>query len=154
MKTVDWNSQAPLKLLQSMPTTLKKKNIEAIQEVIDRDKFQHSKRLQRDLCGVYAPFCEGCIKTLYCPCAQSYIRMKQAEGMKIEIAIADDEPETVKSEAAEEAEEKQPVATDEQPAAEEVAAQPPAEEVPAVEPEPQPQPEKKYIRIAIARKKR
>lgn len=93
---VNWNSEAPLKLLQSMPAVLNLENLRVIQEKIDEDKYIHSQQLKRDLCGEYAPFCEFCDKSIYkYPCAVAYVRMKQLEGMQVEIAIAEEEPPQV-----------------------------------------------------------
>lgn len=84
-----WNSDAPMELLSDMPHQLNQANLERIQEVIDVDKYRNSFDLGRDLCGEYAPFCNGfCDKSLACPCAVAFVKMKQAEGMEVEIAAA------------------------------------------------------------------
>lgn len=146
MVKVIWNENAPLELLKSMPSVLNRKNLEEIQKVIDVDKFINSSVLQSDLCGIYAPFCEDCVKTLYCPCAQAYVRMKQKEGMQLEIAASDEATEESAPEVVEEAVEEVVEATEESaPAEEEVAPQ---------EEESAPVEEKRYIRIAVAHKKR
>ncbi len=80
-----WNSQAPLQLLLSMPNTLSKENLINLQAVIDVDKIINSQRLKRDLCGEYAPFCDFCDKSLQYPCAHAYVKMKQSEGLDVEI---------------------------------------------------------------------
>ena len=80
-----WNSQAPLQLLLSMPRTLNKENLINLQQVIDVDKIINSQRLKRDLCGEYAPFCDFCNKKLQYPCAQAYVKMKQSEGLDVEV---------------------------------------------------------------------
>lgn len=117
-----WNSEAPLKLLKSMPAELNIQNLKNIQQTIDVDKFENSQKMCRDLCGDYAPFCAMCDKWVKYPCAVAYVKMKQAEGMQVEIAAAaylpadavvEDEPEEI-----------------------------PAEKI-----------DKKYIRIAIAKRK-
>ena len=140
---VNWDENAPLKLLKSMPAVLNKKNVEEIQRIIDVDKFRNSKLFDCDLCGIYAPFCVECNRSLYCPCAQAYVRMKQAEGMQIEIAIAEDELE-----------EEKPVAV----AAPVIVAEPVVIEEPVVVEETveveEPVVQKRLIRIAVARKKR
>ena len=59
-----WNSQAPLKLLLSMPSTLDRDNLILLQKTIDVDKIVNSQMYGRDLCGEYAPFCEFCNKNL------------------------------------------------------------------------------------------
>ena len=115
-----WNSEAPLKLLQSMPAQLNIQNLKNIQQTIDVDKFENSKRLNRDLCGEYAPFCGMCDKWVKYPCAVAYVKMKQAEGMQVEIAASAYLPADAEDEEEDAVEEK----TD-----------------------------KKYIRIAIAKRK-
>ena len=83
-----WNSEAPLKLLQTMPSELDIQNLRNIQQTIDVDKDENSHRLRRDLCGEYAPFCQMCDKWVKYPCAVAYVKMKQAEGMHVEIAAS------------------------------------------------------------------
>lgn len=131
-----WNSEAPLKLLMSLPAQLNIENLKKIQKVIDEDKFINSRKLCRDLCGEYAPFCDGCDKGIVkYPCAVAYVKMKQAEGLEIEIAATDDElvngadEEEVVEEVVEEVEE-------------------PVQEITEYTGN------KNHIRIAIARKKR
>lgn len=121
-----WNENAPLELLKELPAVLNEANLARLQQVIDIDKFINSSECGYDLCGKYAPFCEGCDKTLHYPCAVSYVKMKQAEGMEIKLQS---EMEEVLSEV-----EEQPCECGEQPAE--------TEESP-----------KKLIRIAIARRK-
>lgn len=111
-----WNSEAPLKLLSEMPAQLNIENLKDIQRIIDIDKYENSRNLGRDLCGEYAPFCEFCDKHVKYPCAVAYVKMKQTEGMELEIAATDEELSVEKEENTAEA-------------------------------------PKKYIRIAIARKK-
>lgn len=86
---MDWDSNIPLKLLSRMPARLTKANLEAIQKVIDNDKYICSTLLNRDLCREYAPFCALCDKSMRNPCAVAYIRMRQAEDIQYEIAIAE-----------------------------------------------------------------
>lgn len=81
-----WNENKPLELLKDMPSVLDEDNLAKIQLVIDEDKYVNSWEEGRDLCGEYAPFCEGCDKSLSNPCAVSYVKMKMREGMKVEIA--------------------------------------------------------------------
>ena len=88
-----WNSNEPMKLLADMPTKLSRKNLGNIQSVIDKDKFICSLQLQRDLCGEYAPFCALCDKTISTPCAVAFVKMKQAEGLQLEIAATEDTSE-------------------------------------------------------------
>lgn len=88
---MEWNSNAPMELLAHMPARLTKANLEAIQSVIDNDKIICSTMLNKDMCGIYAPFCVLCDRSMNTPCAVAYIRMKQAEGIKLEIATADEQ---------------------------------------------------------------
>ncbi len=128
-----WNSEAPLKLLMSMPSYLTLENLKNIQQIIDDDKFINSQDYQHDLCGEYAPFCENCDKSVKYPCAVAYIKMKQEEGLKVDMEIAAVDAEEPQTE-------------------EEIKT----EEEPNVEPEPEPVKEendKHYIRIAIAKRK-
>ncbi len=81
-----WNSEAPMKLLEQMPARLNMANLERLQQVIDIDKYCASCEQGCDLCGEYAPFCSLCDKSLKCPCAVAYVKMRQAEGEFIEIA--------------------------------------------------------------------
>lgn len=90
---MEWNSNAPMELLAQMPARLSKSNLEAIQAVIDNDKHICGTIIGRDLCGNYAPFCSLCDKSINLPCAVAYIRMRQAEGIQLEIAPASDEYE-------------------------------------------------------------
>ncbi|MCD8306667.1 MAG: hypothetical protein LUD51_00330 [Clostridia bacterium] len=97
-----WNSEAPMKLLQDMPSTLNAANLARLQQVIDIDKYANSAELGRDLCGEYAPFCFLCDKSLHCPCAVAYVKMRQHEGFDVKIdlnaeeekAAAPEEPKT------------------------------------------------------------
>ena len=133
-----WNSEAPLKLLQSLPAKLDIESLRIIQKVIDDDKYINSKIRDRDLCGQYAPFCanycdKGIIKY---PCAVAYVKMKQAEGMQVEIAATEEEL----------AVEEEPEVVDEPVAVE--------EPVPVAVEESAEYTDKKYIRIATAKYRR
>lgn len=87
-----WNSEAPLKLLMSLPAQLDIESLKNIQQVIDDDKYLNSESRKRDLCGEYAPFCKNCDKgILKYPCAVAYVKMKQAEGVQVEIAATEEE---------------------------------------------------------------
>lgn len=142
-----WNENAPLELLKDLPAVLNEANLARLQQVIDYDKFNNSAECGYDLCGQYAPFCEGCDKSVPYPCAVSYVKMKQAEGMDIKIQS---EMEEVLSEKVE-CEEAPAEETCEEAPAEEACEEAPAEEAQAEEvAEEQP---KKYIRIAIARRR-
>ncbi len=140
-----WNSDAPMELLAHMPAKLTRDNLAEIQKVIDSDKMAHSMRSGKDLCGEYAPFCICCDKNETFPCAVAYVRMKQSEGLDLEIAAAEDEaepaPKNNEDKSAEDAEPVVAEAPQAEPEAEPVAE--PEEEVPA----------KKRIRIAVARRK-
>ncbi len=129
-----WNSQEPLKLLLSMPAQLTRENIENLQAVIDVDKIINSQKFKRDLCGEYAPFCDYCDKSVRFPCAHAYVKMKQSEGLDVEV------PEEVYNSL-----------KIEQEAVEEVA---PAEETETeeVNEEEEEEAPKKRIRIAVAKK--
>ncbi|MDE6867522.1 MAG: hypothetical protein K2J83_00055 [Clostridia bacterium] len=80
-----WDNNAPLQLLKTMPSKLNQEHLEKIQMLIDADKYKNSIISGFDLCGIFAPFCRGCDRTSIYPCAVSYIRMLQSEGMNIEI---------------------------------------------------------------------
>ncbi len=176
---MSWNSNAPMELLSHMPPKLSKANLETIQKVIDNDKFICSSMLARDLCGEYAPFCALCDKSMATPCAVAYIRMKQAEGIKLEIAVADDDLSAHDNNT-----EKNPAETDAPEAfgaPQDVEAETVTETVQAPTEQPQeeaeaqatynesnasteeegiaeeysePMPEKKIIRIAVAKRKK
>ena len=127
-----WNSQEPLKLLLSMPAQLTRENIENLQAVIDVDKIINSQKFKRDLCGEYAPFCDYCDKSVRFPCAHAYVKMKQSEGLDVEV------PEEVYNSLKIEQEAVEEVAHAEETETEEVNEE---EEAP-----------KKRIRIAVAKK--
>ena len=127
-----WNSQEPLKLLLSMPAQLTRENIENLQAVIDVDKIINSQKFKRDLCGEYAPFCDYCDKSVRFPCAHAYVKMKQSEGLDVEV------PEEVYNSL-----------KIEQEAVEEVA---PAEETETEEVNEEEEAPKKRISIAVAKK--
>ncbi len=94
-----WNEEGPLELLKNMPEVLTAENLAQIQQVIDNDKFLNSQKLRGDLCGIYAPFCKNCDKSVPKPCAVAYVRMKIKEGMEVKM---EDHPEEAPSEVAEE----------------------------------------------------
>ena len=176
-----WNENAPLELLKELPAVLNDANLARLQQVIDYDKFINSTECGYDLCGQYAPFCEGCDKCVPYPCAVSYIKMKQAEGMDVKIQSevedvlsepAEEQPaeceaceeavEEPAEECAEECEAPVEETAEEQPEevsepSEECEAPAEAEEQPAEEceapAEEEEKAEKKYIRIAIARRR-
>lgn len=132
-----WNSQNPLKLLLSMPSHLTKENLERLQAVIDVDKMVNSAQFHRDLCGEYAPFCDYCDKSVKFPCAHAYVKMKQSEGLDVEV------PEEVYNEL-------QIKKTVEETAVTEEVEEAETE----VETTAEPEKPKRYIRIAVAKKTR
>ena len=88
-----WDENKVLELLKGMPHVLTYENLCDIQKLIDDNKFWNSRELKMDLCGVYAPFCKNCDKTVLTPCAVAYVRMKIAEGMQIEMENVSSQPE-------------------------------------------------------------
>ena len=93
-----WNEEGPLELLKGMPHVLTAENLAQIQQVIDNDKFLNSQKLRGDLCGVYAPFCKNCDKSVMKPCAVAYVRMKIKEGMEVQMEDIPDEAPVVEEE--------------------------------------------------------
>lgn len=79
-----WNSEAPLKLLKYMPDRLTRVHIKDLQAVIEKDRIVANKS-DNENCHDYAPICSYCDKSAQYPCAIAYIKMKQAEGMSIDI---------------------------------------------------------------------
>ena len=79
-----WNSEAPLKLLKYMPDHLTREHLKDLQTVIEKDRFKLNKS-EDDSCDDYAPICSYCDKSVQYPCAVAYIKMKQAEGVPVEI---------------------------------------------------------------------
>lgn len=132
-----WDENKVLDLLKDMPRVLSDENLCEIQKLIDDNKYWNSQTFQRDLCGIYAPFCRICDKTVLTPCAVAYVRMKIAEGMQVQM-------ETVSSEIEHPEALFEPV--------EEEPAQIAEEEVVEEEIEPQVE-ENKKIRIGIGYKK-
>ena len=101
-----WDSQKPLELLLSMPSTLNKEDLKNLQATIDVDKIINSAKLGRDLCGEYAPFCDFCDKNLQYPCAHAYVKMKQSDGLDVDASVfeeaqAPEQPEPAPEEQAE-----------------------------------------------------
>ncbi len=84
-----WDSEKPLELLNSLPARLDLDCLKQLQQVIDVDKYINSEKLNYDLCGQYAPFCQGCNKGVYYPCAVSYVNMKKEEGLQVEAEVVD-----------------------------------------------------------------
>lgn len=137
-----WNENAPLELLAVKSKDLTEENLSEIQGIIDWDKYINSSIMHMDLCGSYAPFCDGCDKSQKYPCALAYINMKKAEGMDI----------TLQSETAREEEVSVGEQVAEQPIeAENLEAEKVVEDVPVYNVQPK---RIGKIRIAIARRKR
>ncbi len=84
-----WNSEAPLMLLKYMPDRLTHEHLKDLQTVIDADKYERE-NISDESCEDYSPICAYCDKNAVYPCALAYVRMKQAEGMPVEIDY--DEP--------------------------------------------------------------
>lgn len=80
-----WDENKVLELLKDMPQVLTDENLCEIQKLIDDNKYWNSQKLKKDLCGIYAPFCKICDKTVLTPCAVAYVRMKIAEGMELKM---------------------------------------------------------------------
>ena len=103
-----WDENKVLEMLKDMPPVLTDENLLEIQKLIDDNKYWNSKELNRDLCGIYAPFCRICDKTVLTPCAVAFVRMKIAEGMRLQMENVSSEiaqpnlPEEVQSEPEEE----------------------------------------------------
>lgn len=79
-----WNKEAPLKLLKYMPERLSRVHLKDLQAVIEEDKILQDKT-DREACQDYSPICRYCDKSSQYPCALAYIKMKQAEGMRVDI---------------------------------------------------------------------
>lgn len=94
-----WNENAPLALLKELPAELNQANLARIQQVIDYDKFINSSECGYDLCGSYAPFCQGCDKEVQHPCAVAYVKMMQAQGMEVSIQEESETEEVVCAQA-------------------------------------------------------
>ena len=79
-----WNKEAPLKLLKYMPDRLSRVHLKDLQAVIEEDRQLQNKG-DSEYCDDYSPICKYCDKESQYPCAFAYIKMKQAEGMPIDI---------------------------------------------------------------------
>lgn len=151
---MEWNNNIPIELLSQIRTHISKANLEVIQSVIDKDREICRTMLGHDVCGQYAPFCALCDKSMATPCAVAYIRMKQTEGVHIEIVITDDQAERIAPSEAKLAEEtlvaesiaEEHLEIEVEAAAEEVAI------TEAIE-EPKVEPPKRRIRIATLKRK-
>lgn len=125
---MEWNNNMPLKLLEDVPASFVSSDLKRIQAIIDKDKYACSTMLGRDLCGQYAPFCDLCDRSMPNPCAVAFVRMRQSEDTRSEVALTahDEVNEEKPSERADDAEQHQESSTT---------------------------PQKKRIRIAIAKRK-
>ena len=167
-----WDNITPLKLLETMPENLEDDHLEKLQLLLEADRYKNQIIAGSDLCGTYAPICEGCNKEGKYPCAVAYLNYLKSQ--------ADDSKATSNApnegnEIAEENEEPSPVveSVEPTPAIENVEEPTQAHEnreeeiSPVVEAEevvdevkseeesnaPEQEPQKTRIRIAIARKK-
>ena len=146
-----WDNSTPLKLLQTMPKVLEDEHLEKLQMLLEADKYKNQLLSGSELCGTYAPFCDGCNKEFKYPCAVAYVNYLKEQGTDIDIAADSEEAaETVAEEITEEkTDDNEPVITEENSEEQEPAA---VEETVAKTEEEKPV-EKTKIRIAIARKK-
>ena len=138
-----WDNSTPLELLKTMPKVLENEHLEKLNRLLEADKYKNQLLSGTDLCGKYAPICEGCDKEKKYPCAVAYVNYLKEQGMDIDIAT--DEAESVENDAesitaeaeniTEEKSDEQSTETDKESVAEEKPA------------------EKLIIRIATARKK-
>ena len=150
-----WDNITPLKLLESMPETLEDEHLAKLQLLLEADRYKNQIVNGADLCGTYAPICDGCDKGAQYPCAAAYLNYlkSQAEANEVEADIpAEDLKNNAEEEIAEplskvDSIEEQPLPVEE--AVEEVG------EVKSdiVSDEPEPEQPKTRIRIAIARKR-
>ena len=140
-----WDDITPLKLLETMPDNLEDEHLEKLQMLLEADKNKNQIFSGTDLCGTYAPFCEGCNKEDKYPCATAYLNYLKAQSDSEIPAEIQNEAEPVQEETAEQAQAIETV-EEESPTVEEAGDV--VEEVKAEE-----EPQKTKIRIAIARKK-
>lgn len=147
-----WDSKAPLQLLKDMPKKLTMENLEKIQQVIDADKYKNSLISGFDLCGMYAPFCRDCSKTSIYPCALSYIKMLQADGMDVAIDARPVDKKKEQVPVNEEKAETEKTVESEVAITNAVETEEIADNI-SVEAAPAEVREKRKIRIAVARKK-
>jgi hypothetical protein len=136
-----WNENAPFELLKELPAVLNDANLARLQSVIDYDKFINSTECGYDLCGSYAPFCNGCDKSGYYPCAVAYVKMKQSQGYDVELQNRQNE-EVITME--------QVTQNEEQAHAQQVEQ---TKNVAEVKSEDTTQKKKKSIRIAVAKRR-
>ena len=149
-----WDNNTPLQLIKSMPKVLENEHLEKLQKLLEADKLKLQLLGDCELCGNYAPFCDGCNKETKYPCAVSYVNYLKAQG--VDISLASDLPDNSTESAEENSVEEVPTTQTE---VEDVAADAESEEVAEQSEEkaetdkPVQNDGKKRIRIAIARKK-
>ena len=155
-----WDNVTPLKLLETMPENLEEDDLVKLQLLLEADRYKNQIIAGTDLCGTYAPICEGCNKEGKHPCAVAYLNYIKGQGANTEVG---DTEQTVEESAEPSSEieniEEQPTASgnpeeqlstaDEVKEGVEDEESKPEENAGAPEQEPQ----KTRIRIAIARKK-
>ena len=149
-----WDKETPLQLLSTMPNVLEDMHLEKLQMLLEADKYKNQLVSGLDLCGTYAPFCDGCNKENKYPCATSYINYLKEEGIDIQIGAGAPQEETenlAEEDVASEEPENTPAEPENvQEVVEEVVEEvKPEEESNSTEEEPK----KIKIRIAVARKK-
>ena len=151
-----WDSNTPLQLLNSMPKVLEDEHLEKLQKLLEADKYKNQLISGSDLCGTYAPFCEGCDKENKYPCAVAYVNYLKEQGADIEIASEQVGEEVYETETNEENAEEQVPESDEivgeNDTDPEEQSSTEEESVDVMEDKPEAT-KKTRIRIAIARKK-
>ena len=80
-----WDNNTPLQLLNSMPKVLKEEHLEKLQMLLEADKYKNQLVSGYELCGAYAPFCNGCDKGKKFPCATAYVNFMKEGGLDIGI---------------------------------------------------------------------
>ena len=95
-----WDNNAPLQLLKTMPKVLENEHLEKLQMLLQADKYKNQIISGNDLCGAYAPFCEGCDKGKKHPCAVAYVNFIRSVGL--DIKIADREEDSVSEQGVQE----------------------------------------------------
>lgn len=98
-----WDNSTPLQLLGTMPKVLEEEHLEKLQKLLEADKYKNQLISGAELCGEYAPFCDGCDKEIKYPCAVAYVNYLKEQGMDLEIAtenIDDENSDSAKEENA------------------------------------------------------
>ena len=81
-----WNNEKPLKFLMSLPDKIGRESLKRLQSIIDEDRSLNREESDIEICGRYAPFCKFCDKTMLYPCAMSYVKLQQNDGLCIEVS--------------------------------------------------------------------